>query len=67
MNDKFSYNSAIAELESILKNLQSDNCDIDQMVEQTRRAAQLINDCRQRLTATESELKAILDSLKPAE
>lgn len=67
MSDNFSYNKAIAELEEILKKIQSDNCDIDSMVGLTRRAAELIEKCRTRLTATESELKAVLDSLRPAD
>lgn len=66
MNEKFSYNSAISELEKILNELQSDNCDIDTMVAKTKRASELISKCRQRLTATEEELRAVLDELRPA-
>ena len=65
MEDNFSYNKAIAELENILRELQSDNCDIDTMVAKTRRASELIVQCRSRLTATESELKAVLETLRP--
>lgn len=61
------YNEAINELNTILQELQSDRCDIDTMVAKTRRASELINLCRNRLTATEEELKAVLDSLRPAE
>ena len=64
MNDKFSYNAAIAELKKILDTLQSENCDIDSMVELTRRATELISACRERLTATESELQTVLDALR---
>ncbi|MCH5219386.1 MAG: exodeoxyribonuclease VII small subunit [Muribaculaceae bacterium] len=67
MEEQFSYNKAIAELETILKELQADNCDIDNMVEKTKRASHLIRLCRERLTATDAELKAILDELRPAE
>ena len=67
MSDNLSYNKAIAELEEILKKIQSDNSDIDSMVGLTKRAAELIEKCRARLTATESELKAVLDSLRPAD
>ena len=61
MEEKFSYNAAMTELENILRELQSDNCDIDTMVSKTKRATELINSCRNRLTATEAELKAVLD------
>lgn len=64
MNDKFSYNEAIAELKKILDALQSDNCDIDTMVAKTKRATELINMCRSRLTATETELRSVLDALR---
>lgn len=64
MEEKISYNAAIDELGKILNNLQSDKCDIDTMVAQTRRAAELIALCRQRLTATEEELRTALESLQ---
>ena len=65
--NEFSYNDAISELEKILNELQSDKCDIDTMVNKTKRASELIKECRSRLVATEAELKSVLDSLRPAE
>lgn len=65
MDENFSYNEAISELEKILRDLQSDKCDIDSMVAMTKRAATLIGQCKERLTATETELKAVLDTLHP--
>lgn len=67
MSDSFSYNKAISELETILRDLQSENCDIDTMVSKTRRASELISKCRERLTATETELRTVLDTLRSAE
>lgn len=64
---EFSYNQAISELETILRELQSDKCDIDTMVAKTRRASELITECRKRLTATETELKTVLETLRSAE
>ena len=64
MNDKFSYNEAINELKKILDSLQSENCDIDSMVAMTKRATELITQCRERLTATETELRTVLDTLR---
>ena len=58
------YNQAIEELERILSQLRSDNCDVDTLAERTRRAAQLLKGCRQRLTATEEELAAVLASIE---
>ncbi len=59
-----SYASAAAELDRILAGLRSDNCDIDTLAEQTRRAVGLLRFCRDRLTATEDELRTILESLQ---
>ena len=58
------YNQAIEELERILSQLRSDNCDVDTLAERTRRAAQLLKERRQRLTATEEELAAVLASIE---
>jgi predicted phage gp36 major capsid-like protein len=44
--------------------MQSDQCDIDHLAELTRRATELIAECRSRLTATDEELKAILNQLE---
>lgn len=57
---ELSYNEAAAELEKILRTMQSDSCDIDRLAELTRRATALIAECRRRLTATDEELRAIL-------
>lgn len=64
-NDKnplagMTYNETAAELEQILRLMQSDNCDIDRLAGLTRRATALIAECRRRLTATDEELRAIL-------
>lgn len=64
---ELSYTQAVSELENILKMLQSDRCDIDRLTLYTRRAAELLAECRGRLTATDAELSDILASLEPAE
>ncbi|MDE5799870.1 MAG: exodeoxyribonuclease VII small subunit [Paramuribaculum sp.] len=57
------YTQAIAELEEILRNMQSDNCDIDLLTVYTRRASELLAECRRRLTVTDSELREILKKM----
>jgi exodeoxyribonuclease VII small subunit len=61
---ELTYSQALAELESIVAALQSDNCDIDTMVEKTRRASELLKICRTRLTTTEQQLKETLADLQ---
>ncbi|MCM1164181.1 MAG: exodeoxyribonuclease VII small subunit [Muribaculaceae bacterium] len=58
------YSESIKELEDILRRMQSDQCDIDHLAEYTRRASELIKECRSRLTATEEELRTILSTLE---
>ena len=62
--DKLTYNQAVTELESILRTMQSDDCDIDRLAAYTRRATELIAECRRRLTATDEELRSILAQLE---
>lgn len=61
--ETLTYAQAVAELENILRMMQSDQCDIDTLAAYTRRAAELIASCRTRLTVTDAELKEILESL----
>ncbi|MCX4331475.1 MAG: exodeoxyribonuclease VII small subunit [Muribaculaceae bacterium] len=57
------YTQAVTELEQILAHMQSDKCDIDKLSAYTRRATELLTECRRRLTATDSELRQILSQL----
>ncbi len=57
------YRQAVNELDAILREMQSENCDIDKLSAMTRRATELISECRNRLTATDEELRNILGTL----
>lgn len=61
---ELSYNEAVSELDNILRTMQGDKCDIDLLAAYTRRATELLTECRNRLTATDEELKAILADLQ---
>jgi exodeoxyribonuclease VII small subunit len=60
---EMTYREAVQQLEAILRNMQSDECDIDRLGQLTRRATELIAECRSRLVATDEELRAILQDL----
>lgn len=60
---ELTYAQSVSELESILRMMQSDTCDIDHLAAYTRRATELLKACRTRLTTTEEELRDILASL----
>lgn len=61
---QLTYSQAVAELEEILRNMQSDKCDIDRLTLYTRRAAELLSECRRRLTVTDEELREILAKME---
>ena len=57
------YADAVAELEEILHELESDAVDVDRLAEQVRRAADLIELCRGRLTDAQVEVTRIVADL----
>ena len=58
------YTEAVSELESILQMMQGDKCDIDRLTDYTRRAIELLTECRSRLTTTDEQLRTILSQLE---
>lgn len=61
---ELTYNQAVSELDAILRTMQSDTCDIDRLTVYTRRATELLKECRKRLTTTDEELRTILADLE---
>ena len=55
------YEKAYAELQAIVRQMENDELDIDQMAEQLKRAQELIKLCKDKLTKTDEEIKKILD------
>lgn len=62
-NEKMTYTQAVTELEAIVKKMQDPECSIDNLSDYTKRAKTLLEVCRTKLTATDEELKGILDNL----
>ena len=60
MKEEMKYEAAMAELQSIVRKMENDELDIDQMTEQLKRAQQLIKLCKDKLTKTDAEIKKIL-------
>jgi len=54
------YEKAYAELQTIVRQMENDELDIDQMAEQLKRAQELIKLCKDKLTKTDEEIKKIL-------
>lgn len=64
--EDMTYTKAIAELESIVARMQSDNCDIDSLAGYTTRALQLLEFCKKKLFTTDREVKKCLEALSQA-
>ena len=57
---ELTYAEAFDELRTIIESMQNDKCDIDRLAEMTKRESALIAECRNRLTATDEEIRKIL-------
>jgi len=57
------YNEAIQELETILRSLETDQVDVDDLTARAERSAELIRLCRHKLRHAEASLDRLFDSL----
>lgn len=57
------YNEAIQELETILRSLETDQVDVDDLTARAERSAELIRVCRHKLRHAEASLDRVFDSL----
>ena len=60
MENAMKYEEALKELEQIVRQMENNELDIDQMGDRLKRAQQLIRLCKDRLTKTDEEIKIIL-------
>ncbi|MGK2949004.1 MAG: exodeoxyribonuclease VII small subunit [Acidimicrobiales bacterium] len=59
------YADALAELESILEEIEDDAVDVDVLAARVKRAAELLRVCRSRITAAKVEVTQIVAELEP--
>ncbi|GAB3839327.1 exodeoxyribonuclease VII small subunit [Hymenobacter jeollabukensis] len=57
------YRDAIAELEVLLRRLETESVDVDDLTSSAERAAELIRFCKQRLRTAEATLDRVFDAL----
>ena len=55
------YKDAVMELETIVRKMESDNCDIDQLSAYTSKALELLKFCKERLFKTNEEVEKCLE------
>lgn len=56
------YEEALAQLETIVRKMEQNEYDIDELAAQLKTAQQLIKFCKDKLTKTEEDLQKITDS-----
>jgi len=61
--DTLTYDEALAELQGILADMQSNALDIDQLTTRMQRASALLDVCQEKLQRTEAEVQAVLKRL----
>lgn len=61
MTKQPTYTEAMTRLETIVRQIESGEMDIDSLTTQLKEAKQLVALCRQRLTTIDDEVKKVLD------
>ena len=59
MNEQLQYEQALAQLETIVRKMENNEFDIDELAVQLKTARQLIQLCREKLTKAEKEISEI--------
>ena len=59
MNEGVKYEEALAQLETIVRKMEQNEYDIDELAAQLKTAQRLIKFCKDKLTKTEEELQKI--------
>lgn len=62
-SDELTYSEALAELETILKSLESDSVDVDVLATKVQRAAALISLCRGKISAARLHVEQVVGEI----
>lgn len=54
------YETAVERLEEIVKKMENDELDVDQMAQQLKEAQQLIRLCKDKLTKVDAEIREVM-------
>ncbi len=59
-NEEMKYEEAVRQLETIVRKMENDELDVDQLSEQLKRAKMLVKLCKDKLTKADDEIKKLL-------
>jgi len=62
MNEELKYEEALVQLETIVRKMEANEYDIDELAAQLKTAQQLIKFCKDKLTKTEAELQKMVQN-----
>ena len=63
-NRQPAYSQALAELEQIISEIESEDVDVDALAAKVKRAAELVKLCRARLRNAEEEVRKVMAEIK---
>lgn len=63
MEENLTYKEAVQEIEMIVKKIEEDDLDVDELSAAVKRATELLRWCKQKLKSTEDDLNQSLEEL----
>ncbi|KAA9340688.1 exodeoxyribonuclease VII small subunit [Adhaeribacter soli] len=64
MNQNLTYKEATQELEAILKAIETDAVDVDELTQKVQRSSELIKICKQKLRTAEEAINQVFDDIE---
>lgn len=64
---KLTYSQAVAEIETIVKEIEQEDVEVDHLLEKVKRASFLIKHCKEKLRDTEAEVRKVLAAQESGE
>lgn len=61
MQDKIKYNEAVSEIEDILRQIENEEMDVDDLSDKVKRAYFLLRLCKEKLHSTEKDIEKIMN------
>lgn len=67
MSEELKFGEALTELEQIVRAIESEQVDLDELADKVDRASELVAFCRERIATTELRVQSIIEGLDPEE
>ena len=64
MSTKFSYEKSVAEIESIINEIENEELSVDELSTKVKKVSVLLKNCKKKLTETKSEVDILLSDME---